>query len=130
MKTENVTATKNVLAVAGMKAKTNVKAGRIFTNHNQTIARGLRVRSSLKAGFNPQPEPPGLGGSNHNQTVSKGLRVKSNVKAGGFQEQHNQTVVRGMRVKSGMKGGFNPQPEPPGLRIKSNVKAGGIVVPQ
>ena len=102
MKTENAIATKNVLAQAGMKVKTNLKAG---------------------------DYGPG-GGTNHNQTVARSLRVKSNIKAGRILVNHNQSVARSMRVKSGMKGGFNPQPEPPGLRIKSGVKAGGILVPE
>jgi hypothetical protein len=41
-----------------MKIKTNVKAGG-STNHSQTVARGLKVKTSIKAGFNPQPDPPG-----------------------------------------------------------------------
>ena len=32
-----------------MKIKTNVKAG-AWNNHNQTVARGLEVKTNLKAG--------------------------------------------------------------------------------
>jgi hypothetical protein len=31
-----------------MKIKTNIKAGRIISNHNQTAARGLRVKTNVK----------------------------------------------------------------------------------
>jgi hypothetical protein len=135
MKTEN--ATRNLLGATGRKIKTNGKAGaaRISLNHNQTVARGLRVRTSVKAGFKPQPDPPGVT-SNHNQTVAHGLRIKSGVKAGGLSENHNQTVVRGLRVKSNVKAGDSSRillnhnqvviHEARGLRVKSNVKAGGL----
>jgi hypothetical protein len=33
-----------------MKIKLNVKAGAIDPNHNQTTARGLKVRTAIKAG--------------------------------------------------------------------------------
>jgi hypothetical protein len=56
-----------------MKIKTNVKAGRLATNHNQTVVRGLKVKTNVKAG--------GIA-LNHNQKVSRGLKVKTNVKAG------------------------------------------------
>ena len=44
-----------------MRIKTNVKAGRIALNHNQTIKR-LRVKSNVKAGKIAL---------NHNQTVAR-----------------------------------------------------------
>jgi hypothetical protein len=34
-----------------MKAKTKVKAGGIPLNHNQTVATGLRVKTTVKAGI-------------------------------------------------------------------------------
>ena len=56
-----------------MKIKTNVKAGGWLSNHNQTVACGLKVKSSVKAGG---------WSSNHNQTAARGLKVKSGIKAG------------------------------------------------
>ncbi len=50
-----------------MMIKSKIKAGdngdKLASNHNQTIARGLRVKSGVKAG------PIAL---NHNPTVRKG----------------------------------------------------------
>jgi hypothetical protein len=34
-----------------MKTESNVKAGGKGTQHNQTVARGMKVRSRVKSGF-------------------------------------------------------------------------------
>jgi hypothetical protein len=39
-----------------MKIKTNIRAGALSENHNQTVARGLKVKSHLRAGTDP-PQP-------------------------------------------------------------------------
>jgi len=41
-----------------MKIKSNVKAGAVASNHNQTVARGLKVKTNVKAG-----DPPSSTGS-------------------------------------------------------------------
>jgi hypothetical protein len=64
-----------------MKIKTNVKAGvnsdgagqGSGLQHNQTMARGLKVKSGVKVGIMTQQ---------HNQTMARGLKVKTGVKAG------------------------------------------------
>jgi hypothetical protein len=50
-----------------MKIKSNAKAGALNDNHSQTAARGLKVKSGVKAGYPPGPSgqasdyPPGPG---------------------------------------------------------------------
>ena len=65
--------------------KTNIKVGGLRMNHNETVAKGLKVKTNVKAG--------GITGGNHNETLAKGLRVKTNVKAGGRGLNHNETLV-------------------------------------
>jgi hypothetical protein len=93
-----------------MKIKSSVKAGECTewqcgSNHNHTVARGLKIRTSVKAGENPTGAGNGSN-QNHNQTVTRGLKIKSGVKAGGLNTtNHNQTAARGLKVKSGVKAG-------------------------
>jgi hypothetical protein len=61
-----------------MKVKTQVKAGGLKSNHNQTL---VRDRSRATAGSHPQGQ-------------RQALKVKTQVKAGGLKSNHNQTLVR------------------------------------
>jgi hypothetical protein len=63
-----------------MKTKTNLKAGGVNLNHNETLRGGLRLKTHVKAGgVNMQ----------HNETLARGLKLrtalKAGRKAGGFQ---------------------------------------------
>jgi hypothetical protein len=61
-----------------MKVKTQVKAGGMPMNHNQTL---VRDRTRATAG----PRPRGQ---------RQALKVKTQVQAGGVGFNHNQTLVR------------------------------------
>ena len=57
--------------------KTGVETSACSSNHNETGASGLRVRTAVKAGFHFVAVQSKS--SNHNQT---GIAVRTNVKAG------------------------------------------------
>jgi hypothetical protein len=130
-----------------MKIRTKIKAGTRTDeehNHNQTVARRLKVNTNVKASVvvpSPVPSgglpvmkvksgvkagarggdddcPPYVCGLNHNQTVAHGLKVKTGVKVGEMTLQHNQTVARGLKVKTNVKAGqgapVGPGPHPSG----------------
>jgi hypothetical protein len=61
-----------------MKVKTQLKAGALAGNHNQTL-----VRDRTRASAGPCP-----------QGKRQSLKVKTQVKAGGIGFNHNQTLVR------------------------------------
>lgn len=49
-----------------MKIKTNIKAGGMNLNHNEKLARGLKLKTGTKAGFIPWHP------SQHNETLVRG----------------------------------------------------------
>jgi|SRR5215467_9798432 len=106
-----------------MKIKTNVNAGRIVLNHNQTAVRALKVKSNVKAGVNSDGDGK-WSAIQRNQTMARGLKVKTGVKAGdGGAEpnrvtaNHNQVTARGLRVKTNVKAGVAANGT---LRVGSN----------
>src|SRR5215470_16759537 len=119
-----------------MKIKTNVRAGKnggcppdmCGLNHNQTVARGLKVRTNVKAGVDPNG---GHQSEQHNQTMARGLKAKTSVKAGGTDgDVHVGSCTgrnrNGLKVKSGVKAGdmLNQHNQTVGVKIKTGVKAG------
>ena len=58
-----------------MKLRTNVKAVGSHSQLKKQIARGLKIKSGVKAGDGYGPKKPIA--SNHNQTLSRSLKIKS-----------------------------------------------------
>lgn len=56
MNTTTNQSTKRTLNDAGFRVKSGVKAGGFQINHNQMVARGLKVQTHLRAGLDP-PSP-------------------------------------------------------------------------
>mgnify|MGYP001567296034 CR=1 FL=1 len=118
MKSNNETMIQNA---SGLKVETQVKAGGLGNNRNETLVRdakpatGLKVKTRVKAGVRAM---------NHNETVAVstgGLRVKTRVNAGGLtvktrlngggMPDHNETLVRGMKVRTNLKAGWSMFPK-------------------
>ena len=90
-----------------MKVQSNVKAGRfdIEPQHNQTIARGLKPKTDVKAeGANGDLPVDSVS----TLTAARGLKIKTGVKAGDSPNQHNQTMAKGLKVKTDIKAGGPP----------------------
>jgi len=77
--------------------RTNIKAEKLASNHNQTTAHAMKIKTSVRSGAITL---------NHNQTAASGLKIKSGIKSGAIAANHNQTV-RGLKVRSGVKAGLN-----------------------
>ncbi len=89
----------------GLKVKTQVKAGRVVLNHNETLVKGLKVKIDWTA-INPTEIIGHRGYPLYPKTEQKGLKVKTQVKAGGASFNHNETLVRkGLKVKTSIKAG-------------------------
>jgi hypothetical protein len=51
MKTTSNQSTNQTLIASGLRVKSNIKAGGLSSNHNQTASRGLKVKTNVKAGI-------------------------------------------------------------------------------
>jgi hypothetical protein len=71
-----------------VKIKANLKARKLATKHSRNTARGLKVKTNVKAGDGGAE--PNRVTANHNQTTARGVRVKTGVRAG----QDKPPVIR------------------------------------
>jgi hypothetical protein len=70
-----------------MTIRTNITAGALTRNHNQTLRGGLTMRTTVRAGvIGTRP--------NHNETLRGGLKLRTAVSAGyiGTRPNHNETL--------------------------------------
>ena len=67
-----------------MTTKTNIKAGGVRRNHNETM-KGITIKTRVKAGARTKLAV------NHNEAM-KGVAVKTQVKAGGHNLNHNESM--------------------------------------
>ena len=104
-----------------MTIRTNLKAGGLSRNHNETLRGGLTLRTGVKAGGMSR---------NHNETMNGGLTLRTNVKAGGLTRNHNETLRGGLKLRTNVKAGGlsrnHNEALRSGLTLRTNVKAGGI----
>jgi len=64
-----------------VKITTNVEAGGIALNHNQTAVRALNVKTNVKASAVGNGDG-GEASLQHNRTMARGLKIKTGIKAG------------------------------------------------